>query len=90
MATLLKADGTEQEVTPRWGKKFTLEELQKLVGGYIEPIKLPSGYMLVNEDGRGKRLPENALATKRLHEIFKRPVITMLGDCLLVSRKEFS
>jgi hypothetical protein len=34
----IKADGTVTKVTPATGKKFTLEEMQKFVGGYIEIV----------------------------------------------------
>lgn len=54
MATLVKADGTETEVFPANGKKFTPEELQKLVGGYIELTRTnkPVRDMWVNEEGK--------------------------------------
>jgi hypothetical protein len=43
----------------------TLEELQKLVGGYIEVHKLRNGDDLVmNEDGLMQNLPINQEATK--------------------------
>lgn len=36
MAKYYKADGTEQEVHPKNGEYFELDELQQLVGGFIE------------------------------------------------------
>jgi hypothetical protein len=38
MAVLLKANGEAKVVQPL-GKKFSLEELQKFVGGYIEAVR---------------------------------------------------
>lgn len=38
MGLLIKPDGSITTVTPANGKKFTLDEMQKLVGGYIEHI----------------------------------------------------
>lgn len=47
------------------GHEPTLEELQKLVGGYIEVHKLRNGDDLVmNEDGLMQNLPINQEATK--------------------------
>ena len=36
MAFLLKTDGSVTEVHPEPGRIFSLEQLQKFVGGYIE------------------------------------------------------
>lgn len=36
MAKIIKTDGTIVEVTPQNGTDFQLEELQKIVGGYID------------------------------------------------------
>lgn len=45
---------------PANGKTWTLDEVQGLVGGYVELIGLPEGLsMLVDEDGRMKGLPLN-------------------------------
>jgi hypothetical protein len=42
------------------GRKVTLEEAQRLVGGYVEKIVTYSGaILLVNEDGRAKGLTLN-------------------------------
>lgn len=54
-----------QPVQPADGKHFTLAEVQKFVGGYVELLRLPDGHvMLINEEGKLKGLPENGLATK--------------------------
>ena len=65
-AILIPVEGEEQELTPKDGKYFSLEEMQKIVGGYIEIVGLGEGLVLVcNEEGKidGKSLP-NARATK--------------------------
>ena len=52
MATHIKTDGTEDQVFPAKGKKFTLLELQTLVGGYIERVTTRDRRnMIVNEGG---------------------------------------
>ncbi len=69
---LLKADGTRQDLTPE--KKPTLEQMQKWVGGYIETIHRDAfghgfrfeggpAVLVVNEEGRSKRLPVNESAS---------------------------
>ncbi len=63
MALLIQADGTTQEVQPQ-GKHFTLQDLQRLVGGYIEFIHLADErWLAVDEDGKPNRLPINVQAT---------------------------
>ena len=64
MAILISVDGKETEVSPKNGKSFELEEMQKLVGGYIEFIYLHDGrIMVINEEGKMKRLPYNFKAS---------------------------
>lgn len=64
MATILYADNTCTDVRPKNGKDFKLEELSKIVGGYIEIVNLRNGKILViNEEGKLENLPENAPAT---------------------------
>ena len=60
MAILIQPAGSNDEVVPEDGQRFTLQELQAHVGGYIENVRLPAetktnGYpiqtMYVNEEG---------------------------------------
>lgn len=65
MATIIKADGTTQEVTPANGRNFRLKEVQAIVDGLVEVVDLPDGrIMLINEEGKLIDLPRNAEATK--------------------------
>ena len=68
MATLIRADGTTEVVKPAGGrKKFSLEEIQKMVGGYVDIQKLPApvgGKMAVNDEGKLVGLPMNARASE--------------------------
>jgi hypothetical protein len=43
MATILRPDGSSQEVQPKDGTGFQLKELQDIVGGYIEMLRDGSG-----------------------------------------------
>lgn len=74
MALLIKFEDyvtTYEQVKPK-GKTFSLEELQKFVGGYIEIVYLADGKlcMVVNEEGKINHLPINPIAT-RLYNLFK-------------------
>jgi hypothetical protein len=87
MALLVKTDGTQQEVTPASAiGKFTLEELQKLVGGYIEYVSTGEGTgFLCNEDGLMLRLPVNQKATDMwLHRHWR----VLVGDVVFVENLE--
>ena len=72
MAILIQPDGSNDEVVPGHGQRFTLPELQAHVGGYIEAVRLPgetriNGYtiavMYVNEEGRWENLEHNLNAS---------------------------
>jgi len=59
---VLKTDGTVTDLT----KKPSLEEMQKIVGGYIQvvPLKWTGDYFILNEEGKLKDLPINERATE--------------------------
>lgn len=60
MATIYKTNGEVIETTPKNGKDFSLEEMQAIVGGYIEIVYLDNGkLMIVNEEGKINGLPLN-------------------------------
>jgi hypothetical protein len=70
MALLFDPAGSApRRIEPADGRSFTLDELQALVGGYIEVVGLaPAGdsdryVLVVNEDGLSMRLPPNPGAT---------------------------
>jgi len=75
---------TEYEVEP------TLEEAQKVVGGYVELVDLERlGCLLVDEEGRLKRKPINEQATKLYNQLFDGVIV---GDAILIkpeNRKEW-
>lgn len=59
-----------------------LHQMQAHVGGYIETVRLrDGGIMLVDEDGRGKRLPENLIGSALCGQ-------RILGNVLIVGQKE--
>lgn len=64
MATLIKSNGEETNVLPKNKMDFSLEELQKLVGGLIEIVRTKDGKpMIINEEGKINDLPVNQKAT---------------------------
>jgi hypothetical protein len=90
IGTLYRVNGEVLEVHPVNGRKFSLQELQKYVGGPIEQVPgtakrgSPSAYC--NEEGKLKYLPENREATR----IFMKGMWSndvLVGDVIQV-RKE--
>lgn len=76
----IKVDGTVVPVVPSKGAKFTLKELQDMVGGYVERVRLPKGMVLIaNEDGMPLGLPLNRAASEMTG-------ITLVGDVVLLPK----
>jgi hypothetical protein len=85
MATLLRADGSAETLQPSNGVHWNLEELQTLVGGYIEVARTTDGkYLVLDEEGKLKRKPLNVAAT-RIYQHGRRDVI--VGDAVVVDTK---
>jgi hypothetical protein len=66
IAKLIQPDGQVIPVEPKNGTDFQIEELNEMVGGYIEIVRPPSqqgAIMVINEEGKLKGLPFNLLAT---------------------------
>lgn len=88
MAILLPTSGFPQQVTPKHGGAFSLEELQALVEGHLECVYLPDGRLLfLNEEGKCQGLPLNALATA-----LARPVLipgdVIVGPAIVLTLQE--
>lgn len=67
MAKHIKTDGTITDVYPLNGKSFSLEELQKFVGGNIEIVSVKNSndlVMFINEEGKLNPHYKNIIATK--------------------------
>lgn len=76
--TLIKADGTVSDVAS--DRKLSLEEMQKLVGGYIERVRISGGEMYVDEEGLIKQLPLNLRASMLAGR-------ELVGNALVFTRK---
>ena len=66
-AKIIYTDKEAEDYTPKNGKTFALTEMQEIVGGYVEPIRLNDGRMIiVDEDGKSKDKAVNIPATNIL------------------------
>ena len=66
-AKIVYPDKDSEDYTPKNGKTFALTEMQEIVGGYIEVIRLNDGRLIiVNEEGLLQGLPVNIEATNIL------------------------
>lgn len=89
MALLIKTDGTHAWVAPADGDAFTLKELQGFVGGYIEMVPaLDDDLMVLNEDGKGLRLPLNRAATLIFHVAGGALFDYIVGNVIIGTRHE--
>lgn len=61
-ATIIKPDGSVEDVLPANGQNFSLEELQKAVGGLIEQVPGNRG-IFCNEEGLMMGLSPNRWAS---------------------------
>lgn len=89
---LIVPPGEEQRVVrPLNGRKFTLEEMQKHVGGFIQEVATaePCTKMYVDEDGKSKDLLLNDVATALLHSKMLPFVATEIVGNALVVKKVF-
>ena len=66
-AKIIYVDKEAEDYTPKNGKTFALTEMQEIIGGYVEPIRLNDGRMIiVDEDGKSKDKAVNIPATNIL------------------------
>ena len=66
-AKIIYTDKEDEDYTPKNGKTFALTEMQEIIGGYVEPIRLNDGRMIiVDEDGKSKNKAVNIPATNIL------------------------
>lgn len=83
----MKSNGEVQEITPKNGKHFSLDELQGFVEGYIEIVSIGDKHLVVNEEGKLNGLDINSKAT----EIFAKHyghIDVIVGNALLANRGE--
>ena len=79
MARIIKTDGTTELTSD-----LSLENLQSIVGGYVEEIKVPgmlASTMIVNEDGRAGYLRYNRVASTIVG-------VPLFGNVVICDREE--
>lgn len=90
---IVKPDGSKHVITPKNGSKFELEELQELVGGYIEVIRLKNKHnqcMIVNENGKLYNLEHNAEASIIAHSMKAISYNDFIvGDAVIINDEQF-
>ncbi len=65
-------------IVPELPETMTFRDAEKVVGGYVEVVGVPSGgCLLVNEEGQLRRLPANEAATA----LAGRPIV---GDAVFL------
>ena len=83
MAVLFRTDSSTENVKPKNGTDFSLEELQEMVGGTIEIIRLSNlQLMIVHDEGKILGLPVNLYATI-LYRMYICTDDFIAGDALL-------
>jgi len=93
MATLVRTDGTTAEVRPA-GKKFTLQEMYRLIGcTTVEMLTVPGRpfqRLWMDEEGRLTHKPHNAHATALLVKLHGRTLGAddIVGDVLVTGAGE--
>lgn len=90
MALIYRASGDVENVEPKNGTDFQLEELKSIVGGWIE-IKFLSDdkgrVMVLNEEGKLRNLPYNERATM-LYRKFVYEHDFIVGDVLICDKSQ--
>lgn len=83
----LKVDGSIDNVEPKDGKHFQLDELKKFIGGgYIEIVGISKKlFMVVDDEGHLKNLPFNRNATLAALTVLRKGDF-IVGDVLVCKR----
>lgn len=85
MATFLRSSGESETLSPPNGIHWKLEELQTLVGDYIEVVRTHDGrYMVLDELGKLKDKPLNREATILYVHGRRDPIV---GDVVIIDTK---
>lgn len=83
------AGSVMEEVVPNDGKKFSLEEAQAIVDGYVELIHLEGDdILLCDEEGLIKNKPVNIMATKHAKQLGWRGDF-LVGNVMFLKNGEF-
>jgi hypothetical protein len=87
--TIIRTDGTSSFTQPEDDKKFSLKEMQKVVGGHIEIVHLDKDMVMVlNEEGKLRNLPLNTKATALFRLSHPGNGDFVVGDVLVCTPKQ--
>ena len=82
MATFLRTSGESEVLSPLNGVNWTLNDLQTLVGGYIEVGRTLDGkFLVLDEEGKLKGKPLNIQATWMYQYGRRDPIV---GDVVII------
>ena len=82
MSKLFTTGGHSYEINPEEREWFLLEELQDLVGGFVEQLPVYDGALFFNEDGIARDMPYNPGASELASPH------TILGQAVHITAKE--
>ena len=91
-AKLIKPKGSAEDVSPKNGKSFTLDEVYELLEvQMVEVVRLKDGLILIcDEEGLFKSNPViNTEATRMYQESAKTQSVGIVGNAILCSSKQF-
>lgn len=86
MAQIIYTNGKTTDVYPKNGTDFSLEELQAVVGGYIELVFLGDKILVANEEGKLYGLPLNTKATEIIRNYGYND--TIVGNVVYCEKKQ--
>lgn len=88
MSKVIKTNGEVYDCLPTDGKAFTLEEMQGIVGGYIQIITLDEYLVMVlNEDGKYNcKMNQDATEVAQWYDAI-HPMDYISGDVLVTQSK---
>jgi len=85
---ILRSNGNDEGSIPANEHYYTLEELQAIVGGYIQMVDLADGrVMVLNEEGKLKDLPYNWQATNLFNAGVRVWFVPIAGDVLVCDER---
>ena len=86
---IIRANGQVEIVAPKNGVDFKLDEMQAIVGGYIQVVPLKYNMQIVcDEEGKLKGYPVNRLATDVWEDTFGKGTDIIVGDVLICSQTQ--
>lgn len=89
MAKIYKANGEVLDIEPKNGTDFQLDELQAIVGGFIQIIEISdTEIMVMNEEGKLENLPFNEKATAIYQQSIFGVEDCIVGDALVCKDEE--